>query len=170
MHCFWEGEAALGQIPGVVATMPGFIDKLEVVEVEFDPQRLAFESLVSQAISKDCESHLFTRNERQQSTSVKKGWSAARSDEPIRDDKEPKYYLAQTLWKFVPMTELQAMRVNALISQERDPKHLLSPSQLMLWETINRHPKAKWKKVVGTEDMTGAWNGAMRLRSELASP
>ena len=37
MHCYWEGEANLGQINGVVNTRSAWLQKKEVVEVEFDP-------------------------------------------------------------------------------------------------------------------------------------
>lgn len=39
MYCYWTGEAAVGQVPGVVRTRIGSLGGNEVVEVEYDPAR-----------------------------------------------------------------------------------------------------------------------------------
>ena len=43
------------------------------------------------------------------------GGGAIRSDEAARPDEAPKYYLVQTTYRNVPITELQAMQVNAAL-------------------------------------------------------
>lgn len=39
MFCYWTGEAALGLVPGVVASRIGHLGGSEIVEVEYDPRR-----------------------------------------------------------------------------------------------------------------------------------
>ena len=165
MHCFWEGEGALGQIPGVVKTRPGFLNKEEVVEVEYDPSRISFDSLLGRAKAMECASTVYARNEAQQRTATNAvGKSKAiRTDDAIRIDNAPKYYLAQTPLKFVPMTELQAARVNAAIGEKKNPAPLLSPRQQALLATIEKHPDAGWNDAVGTENLIAAWAAAQTV-------
>lgn len=54
MHCFWEGEAVLGALDGVVATRSAFHDGAEVVEVTFLPRRIGKEQLTKAAQAKSC--------------------------------------------------------------------------------------------------------------------
>ena len=42
MYCYWTGEAALGRVPGVVASGIGSLGGSEVVEVEYDPAPIGF--------------------------------------------------------------------------------------------------------------------------------
>ncbi len=130
MHCFWEGEGALGDVSGVIGTTPGFVDGMEVVEVEFDPARVDYKTLVGKARQMQCASKVFTRNDAQQKVAAGAGVSAQRSDENVRPDREPKYYLSRTPMRAVPMMPLQAARVNARIGHSQDAKALLSPRQL----------------------------------------
>ncbi|MEE8171034.1 MAG: VPGUxxT family thioredoxin-like (seleno)protein, type 2 [Phycisphaerae bacterium] len=167
MHCFWEGESALGAIQGVVGTMPGFIDKLEVVEVEFDPARLSFDELLSRARQQDCASRVFARSDAQLAAARGQvGQAAVRSDDATRPDKQPKYYLAQTPLKHVPMTELQACRVNAALGRKSDPKPFLSPRQLALLRTIEAQPNHDWPEAIGAPDLIAAWRAAKAAASK----
>lgn len=164
MHCFWEGERALGQIDGVVATMPGFVDKLEVVEVEFDPRAIAYDKLVAQAKKLHFADRVFTRSSEQHAQAQRLvGEAAVRSDEPIRPDKQPKYYLAQTPLKHVPMTSLQACRVNAAAGSKEDPLVYLSPRQNALLEVIKKHPDAAWPDAVLADDFGSSWSRAGKV-------
>jgi len=62
MACYWEGEARLGALDGVLATRIGFLQRHEVVEVEFDPERLAYERLVREAQKMSCARRVFARS------------------------------------------------------------------------------------------------------------
>lgn len=165
MHCFWEGEGALGRLDGVVGTMPGFVDGLEVVEVEFDPGRLPYDKLLSEAKSMKCASKVFARSDAQLRAAKRTvGDAAVRSDEKVRPDKEPKYYLLQTPLRHVPMTPLQAARVNAALGKHESADPFLSPRQLALLAEIKSRPKADWPVVIGKE-ITAAWEDSSRLAS-----
>lgn len=137
MYCFWSGEGTFGEIPGVVETEPGFQDGREVVKVQFNP------AIVSKA-------------ELEKKTQPK-GIASCSKNEGFRSDREPKYYLAQTDYKFVPMSTLQACRANSLAGKNQSPDELLSPRQLALLKTIRDNPKRPWKNMIGRSDLAKAW-------------
>ena len=168
MHCFWEGESALGRLPGVVSTVPGFLGKDEVVELEFDPRVIKYQELLSKAKAMDCASRVYTRNDAQQETASRlMGSEAVRSDAAIRVDKEPKYYMSQTVFKHLPMTALQAARVNAAIDRKQDPKRFLSPKQIAMLGVIGAHPDTKWPVAIGATDFPRAWRIVVRIADAL---
>ena len=54
-------------------------------------------------------------------------------------DGEPKYYLSKTHWKYVPMTELQAVKANSLVGQRQSQESVLSPRQVALADFISKN-------------------------------
>lgn len=169
MHCFWEGEGALGSLDGVVGTMPGFVDGLEVVEVEFDPKRVPFEKLLRKAQDHKCAGKVFARSDDQLRGARKVlKENAVRSDETMRPDKEPKYYLLQTPYRHVPMTSLQACRVNAALGQKQDPGVYLSPRQLALLDVVMAKPNAGWPNAIGAQ-FAAAWTRAAAIAGDSAA-
>lgn len=137
MYCFWSGEGTFGEIPGVVETAPGFQDGKEVVQVQFNP------AVVSKA---DLEKK-----------ATPKGIAACSKNDGFRSDREPKYYLAQSDYKLVPMTSLQACRANSLAGKSISSDAVLSPRQLELLKKIRGNPKKQWKNMIGRKDMAKAW-------------
>ena len=137
MYCFWTGEGAFGAIPGVIETEPGFQDGKEVVKVQFDPAVISRADLERQT--------------------QPKSFKTCAKNEGFRSDKEPKYYLAQTDYQYVPMTSLQACRANSLVGKNQSPDALLSPRQLNLLKKISEDPKKGWKSQIGCKDLAMAW-------------
>ena len=169
MPCFWSGEGKLGALPGVVATRPGFLHGKEVVEIEFDPAVLPYEDLVKEARARRCTTTVFTRDRAQQQTARDiVGERARRSDDAIRPDGVPKYFLAQFYWRHVPMTGLQAARVNAAIGRREDPRPYLSPRQQELHDTIRAHPRHDWPDVLGDAALAGAWDRVQAAADRVA--
>jgi hypothetical protein len=144
MYCFWSGEGTLGAVPGVVETEPGFQDGREVVKVVFDPQ------VVTQAGLEEL--------------AQPKGIAACSKNDGFRGDREPKYYLAQTNWRFVPMSTLQACRANALVGQGQSPASVLSPRQVALFEKIQAQPNQRRKNAIGSRNLAQAWDEAVATR------
>lgn len=168
MHCFWEGEGSLGGLNGAITTKPGFVGNAEVVHVQYDPNVLSYEQLLNQARKMECASRVFTHNKQQQSIASRiAGDKAKPFDGAIRPDKTPKYYLANSFYKHLPMTETQATRVNGAIGAKRDPSQFLSPRQLSLLKVIKSNPSAAWATVVGTTDITKAWRAVSSVAQEL---
>ena len=86
-----------------------------------------------------------------------KGATACQKNEGFRADNEPKYYLAKTNYRYLPMTTLQACRVNSLVGQGQSPDALLSARQLALLQNIQANPKRNWKSMIGRTDLATAW-------------
>lgn len=164
MYCFWEGEGQLGGLDGVIATKPGYLRGREVVDVWYDPARITYSKLVKQAQQIKCAGTVYARSERQEKAiKALRDVSIVRTDEKSRPDKEPKYFLSKTPYRFVPMTATQASRVNAAIHSSGDPVAILSPSQLRLLASIKAHPNAGWRNVIGTDDLHKAFSEAKRV-------
>lgn len=143
MYCFWSGEGTLGAIPGVIETAPGFQDGHEVVRVSYNPEVIKKTDL--------------------ESIAKPKGIQSCSKDEGFRHDREPKYYMAQTAWKFVPMTSLQACRANSLVGQGKSPEPVLSPRQIALGRYAEAHPDKKWKNAIEATNLAMAWEEAQKL-------
>lgn len=129
MYCFWSGEGAIGKIPGVVSTLPGFQNGREVVQVQFDP------SVVDKNTVKKM--------------SASAGTTLCADNAGFRPDKEPKYYLAQTHYRFVPMIEIQAARANSLIGNGQSPDSVLSPRQIAFAKKVAANPDGNWENMIG---------------------
>ena len=142
-----------------MATRPGWLEKLEVVEVHFDPIAVSYESLVKQASEAKCALRVFTRDDAQQeaASAIVKD-RAVRSDGEVRTD-DDKFYLSRTPLKHVPMTPMQASRLNARVGEHEDPTPLLAPVQRTLLEKIRAQPDAGWPITIGV-DFLVAWKRA----------
>ncbi|MEQ9323688.1 MAG: VPGUxxT family thioredoxin-like (seleno)protein, type 2, partial [Polyangiaceae bacterium] len=116
MHCYWSGEACLGDIPGVVATRAGWLGGREVVEVEFDPSALTEAELREMGQARGCGDFV-----------AKAGVARPASDS------DRKYHLGRTRWRYVPLTPWQASRVNAALGRSQDPMKWVSPRQRDLY-------------------------------------
>lgn len=147
MYCFWEGEAKLGRLAGTIATRIGTLDQAEVVEIEFDPTVLGYKTLVEKALELDCTNRVFARSDDQLKVAKDViGKKAVRSDKPIDARTTQQYHLAQyPEYHYLPLTALQATRVNSAIAYRESPDALLSPSQLALLklarESLTRNKK-----------------------------
>lgn len=144
MYCFWTGEVCLGDVEGVVETQTGFKGGKEVVEVTYDPSRISSEALTSMAEKREC--------------------GRAEPAGGVRaSEKDDKYQLRHTAWRFVPMTPLQASRANTMIGRGQDPRGLFSPRQIALYEAAKERPKAPWPVALGADDLKRAFAAAEKL-------
>lgn len=157
MFCFWTGEGQLGQLDGVVATEPGFMNGREVVQVAFNPNLISFDEVLKAGSRVQCADQVFTNNEQQKAIAAKVlGKNAVASEGNFRLDNERKYYLSKTIFRFVPMTPLQAMRANSLVGNGKSPEVVLSSRQIELAKFIQANPNKKWENVIG-QNITEAW-------------
>ncbi|GJM26922.1 MAG: hypothetical protein DHS20C16_33370 [Phycisphaerae bacterium] len=138
MHCYWEGEQKLGKLAGVTSTRIGMLDKLEVVEVDFDPTVLEYKTLVEQAKKQDCAHRVFARTDAQVSVAKKVvGESVTRSDATVDTSTQQQYHLSKKPeYHYLPLTQLQATKVNAAIANGQSSDAFLSPGQLALSKRI----------------------------------
>lgn len=142
MFCYWEGEAKLGAIDGVLSTRAAWLDGLEVVELEFDPRKVSYEELLREAKQMQCASRVFTRTDAQQAIAAPLvGNDAVRSNEQVRSASESDqlYQLRHSPLRLLPVTPLQAIRLNSALGTRDDVKQFLSPRQ---WELAARLSRA----------------------------
>lgn len=160
MYCFWTGEKELGSLEGVVSTQPGFMDGREVVTVEYNPEIIAYEDMLTTAQNARCADYVYAENE-QQKMAAKKVVSDNKvtTASKFRLDKEPKYYLSKTHYQYVPMTDLQATKANALVGKRQLPDAVLSPRQMELANFISKNKDAKWESAINV-DFEKAWENA----------
>jgi hypothetical protein len=111
MHCFWEGEAVLGALDGVVRTHSAFVDSAEVVEVTYRPAVLSAAKLTEHAQSKSCRP-----------VTTKTLRAAPASDQ--------QHALGGTPFAELDLSPMQRTRVHAALTLGTDPKVWLSPKQL----------------------------------------
>ncbi len=163
MSCFWSGEGALGRIEGVTSTNPGFMEGHEVVEVEYDPDLISYSDLLRAARRDQVADHVFVNDEHQKDVAEKAvGETSVSETRNFRPDHDPKHYLSRTIYRYVPMTSLQASRVNAAIGSGGSPDKYLSPRQLELLTYVKNHPEINWQSTIGL-DFSPAWESAMTL-------
>ena len=118
MYCFWTGEALFGKLNGVVKTTAGYQGGKEVVTVEYDPGLISKAALDKIAQNQKC---------------------TVSADGNFRPDATPKYYLSNSIYNVIPMTELQKCRVNSAIAEGQDPTVFLSERQIAFLKTSSRN-------------------------------
>ena len=111
MHCFWEGEALLGAVDGVVATSAAFRDGAEVVAVTFLPDVVAKAKLTEIAQAKSCRP-----------VGTDRVTPAPKSDQ--------QHALGNTAYAKLELTPMQRTKVHAALTLGQDPKPWLTPRQL----------------------------------------
>ena len=111
MACFWEGEARLGALPGVLAVEAVHTGAGEGVRVEYDESRLTHDALVRAARDQSCTLH--------------EGAPAARA----AGGTDHLHALARSPLARLTLTPMQAMRVNAALAAGSDALQWLSPRQ-----------------------------------------
>ncbi|HWB18772.1 MAG TPA: VPGUxxT family thioredoxin-like (seleno)protein, type 2 [Phycisphaerales bacterium] len=140
MYCFWEGEARLGAVEGVVGTRTGFVNGKEAVEVTFDPQVVKREALEATAKQMRCF--------------IEGNAGGFRESE-----KDEKYQLRGTPLEALPMTAAQATKVNAAVYAGKDWKGYLSNRQLELLTKLEGVEEGKRRSAIG-RDVQEAWDEA----------
>ena len=162
MYCFWSGEAKLGEIEGVVGSRTGFEQGREVVEIEYDPGRISYAELMRKAHERGAATGAITRTEAELASAsevfgaraVKHPTRAVRRS--LKDDKKQ---IERSALRWVPMTEAQASRVNALAGRgdTRGALRFLSPTQRALYQAIRQHPDRAWPDPREAKSLKAAW-------------
>ncbi|MDH3585412.1 MAG: thioredoxin family protein [Phycisphaerae bacterium] len=155
MGCFWTGEARLGSLGGVVGTRVGWMDRQEVVEVTYDPQRIAYAKLVESAQSMQCAGRVYAAGADDLAVAKKLAGDRARlAQVPARDAKSSDQYhaLRRTAYRYLPLTSMQATKINAaLVRKSRDTQQWLSPRQRQMLVEIVAAVKADRQSLAGVD-------------------
>jgi len=136
MYCFWTGEAKLGQLDGIIASSPGFMNGREVVKITYDPKKVKTSEIDKLA--------------------KKNKFSFVKNPSNFRKDKDEQYHLKRTDFKYLPLTPIQRTKINSAIADNENPDVFLSPTQTRwkLWLEENQHSKES----LYTLDITKSWN------------
>lgn len=140
MACYWQGEACLGGLPGLLSSRAAWLEGREVVELRFDASRLDYRALLERARAAGCADGVFALDERQleiardvygkqarRATGKARLASAANQKYHLKRDPRLRARLAE-----IDPTPAQAARLNHLAWRSRDPRAALSPRQQAL--------------------------------------
>lgn len=141
MHCFWTGEAKLGSINGVNNVNAAFAHGQEVVVVTYDPALVTYDKLIASAQSMHCATTVFAHDDKQLTTATSHvGERAVRLTDKVKPAKpsDHLYSLRATSFGYLPLTALQAIKINAAIAHKDTDQVVswLSPRQRALHERI----------------------------------
>lgn len=156
MYCFWTGEKVLGSIDGVAETEAGFMDGKEVVRFKYNPKLVKYEELIKTAGKMKCADAAYTDDAHEREIAEAVTRKKAKPIQAYRSDRTPKYYLANTIYQYLPMSSYQSLKINVALSEGNSAIDLLSPRQQALLEYINKNIDQKWKAVY-RDDFTSNW-------------
>ena len=123
-------------------TRAAWIKDLEIVEVQYRPSEIAYPDLLQHAIAHSCDQMVFTSSDAQAKAAL-----AALGRDKVRpfegrvrvgQDSDQLYYLGQSPYRWLPLTPLQARRVNSALHAQRDPSPWLSPHQVQMFQNIQK--------------------------------
>lgn len=146
------GEVELAGLVGVLTTRSGLVEGQRVVEAGYDSRRVRFCSVVAHALRhKVCDIiYVQTNDERvaaimEVSRNPGQKTTVSKSLSPLGASYNPKSALRGTPMRFVPMTEVQATKVNRLIylGKFNEAMHLLSPRQGLILMQAMRSVRAQ---------------------------
>lgn len=136
-----------------MTTSAAWLGGQEVVDIQFDPKVITFESLLATARKFKCLDNVYARTDAQVEISKKAAAKVSRSDEESRPAKDGDrwYYLkkspAKGLLKSLPpsgtrtstiaaLSRAQATKVNAAIGLKQDPKRWMTPLQAVMYDAL----------------------------------
>lgn len=132
MFCFWDGEAKLGGIEGVIETEAGWMDGREVVKLRYDPRQVSWASLVRQAKAQGCAKHIYAPDQELRTVTKAEGVQLyVEDDYRIARASDQKRHLSNSRYRSLSLNGMQRTKVNAALSR-RDAAAVhgwLSPSQ-----------------------------------------
>ncbi len=144
MYCFWTGEKVIGNIEGVAETEAGFMDGREVVRFKYNPEIVDYNDILSTANKAKCADRVYTNDSSERKHAKKTTGYEAHKTSAYRKDRTPKYYLANTVFQYLPLTKLQAQRINTALGSGKSAEEYLSPRQLTLYEFIGKNKSKRW--------------------------
>jgi hypothetical protein len=132
MYCFWSGEKNLAELEGVISTKAGFMNGTEVVQVVYDQDKIEVVELMDFASKRKCADALYS-NDTNELRAANHFDIPTKDPSIFKEDKELKYYISKTDYRYIPMTSLQALKVNHALATKTNPDVFLSPRQLEIF-------------------------------------
>ncbi|MEM6804293.1 MAG: VPGUxxT family thioredoxin-like (seleno)protein, type 2 [Bacteroidota bacterium] len=138
MYCFWTGEKQLGKLDGVVNVEAGFMNWGEVVKVTYDKSVLDKEELIAYGKTQN--------------------FKALEGDQGYRTaQKDVRYYLQQSDYKYLPLSELQKTKINSALGSRMPADKYLSPSQKKWLQSLSGKNKSNQAELY-KEPIMKAWD------------
>lgn len=156
MYCFWTGEKVIGNIHGVTETEAGFMDGKEVVRFTYNPNLTKYEDIIEIASKAKCADQAYTDDAKEKKTAESITKSKSSKTKAYHSDKEPKYYLSNSKIQYVPMTPLQAARINTALGSNHSGLEVLSPRQKHILDYVSKRKVVGWKKCFH-KDFNSTW-------------
>lgn len=164
----------MGSLEGVIDTRSAWIGKHEIVEVTYRPGVTPYSELLDAAIGQGCADRVWTTTDAQAKEAASRAKLAGKVEtfdgktRPAKDS-DQLYYLERSKYAYLPLTPLQARRVNGALYLKKDPKRFLSPRQLELLEKVLDRHVASISGLEGLErptsiDELGAYEAKLRER------
>jgi hypothetical protein len=136
MACYNEGDKRLGAMEGVIWTRLGWMGRNEVVEVSYNPKKVSLKELTTKAKQVNCAKKVYVHRKEDLepvSSVVGKDGAAFTEDRVRTKQVRQRLWLAQQVELFyLPLTRVQATRINARLANRREYSDLLSPDQAQI--------------------------------------
>lgn len=134
MYCFWDGEAKLGSINGVIETEAGWLDGHEVVRLSYDPKVIQWTKLVELARAEGCANEVYAPDADALKQTPKGPRAHLFVEKEYRTSRQSdqKRHLQFSKLKNFDLNPVQRTKINSAISQNDSAmiQQWLSPSQL----------------------------------------
>lgn len=130
----------------MIATRSAWAGSREIVHIVYDPDVISYETLLEKARQMKCTNAVYTFNEEQHKAAKDAGienvivWQDDLETRQVRKS-EQKYYLRQSVYGCLPLTELQAVKMNAVVAGlggRWKPDDFLSPRQKTLLRRLQK--------------------------------
>jgi hypothetical protein len=151
------GEIEFGCLDGVLATRTGFIGRQLVLQVTYDSTKLSYCNLTRFALQKRMTNVVYYGSNDERIAAiievkrVEGHCDSVKYTGPVQPGLDSKHALRQTMLRYVPLTDLQAMKANRLVATGvfNEATHLLSPRQgVILMKCMHSATRRTFTEVV----------------------
>ena len=155
MYCFWSGEKNIGGQKGVIGTEPGYSHGKEVVKVIFDQKLTSEKEILQQAKKTGNADAIHSSNSSLQKFAQNIGVEV-KTPSSFTLDKDLHYYLKNSIYAYLPMTPMQATKINSALGLGQQVDTFLSPRQLILLDKLKKGKLSK-KIRYDAKDLSAVW-------------
>jgi peptide methionine sulfoxide reductase MsrA len=165
MYCFWTGEKVIGDIQGVAETEAGFMDGKEVVRFKYNPSMVSYDDVLKKAGKAKCADSAYSDDLEEQKIAARITKQKSKSTKAYRADNDVKYYLSNTVYQYLPLSNYQAQKMNVALGKGEVVADYLSPRQKKLLEHINQNRNKKWNVVYLGDFVENWWEVYQKVMS-----
>ena len=113
----------MGSLDGVLSTRSVWVGAREVVHLTYDSEVIQYSKLLENAARMECTDAIYTHGDDQAARARKTGvfeivdWKDSLETRQVRKP-EQKYYLRNTVYAHLPLSELQAVKMNVAAARK----------------------------------------------------